>query len=751
MIFNLSLIRWSSSTGTTVIPISQTTGDPDPDHQLLTGKDEVLFEIFKKGMTTYIARTDDGGGTWDTDFFINDGYGNIVRQRVATDGENVLGIVHLRNDSASNKTLLIYWIVVFSEGSARISGGSITTGRIPLFNQAFTMQYSGGHLIAIWLECEGNITTTEGDVIRHMVVKCVACKPQGGESKQIDILRFDTQAPETSSETRNHPQIMMRMEKEGAPIIAVSIPNGDRSRHSFSVWQFNHPPSIPTNVTKAGGGWLLGSFVVLQVQPSYDPDGDRIEYRFKYTDDNTTYMTEFGPRPFTTSAVIDHGIHKWSVEARDVYNGSSGWSEGWSFRLDKGPPVADAGGYYFTEEGKWITLDGSGSFDDGFITTWEWDIDDDGVFELSTNSSRTLLKATDDYTGFIHLRVTDEYGWQSIASAPMVIMNVNPVVEIDGPMIVLDQASYRVWIHDPSESDNVTVRWFLDGRIAGYGNYYNFTPVSLHRHFIVAYATDDDGGFGYDILEVDASTSERPFMEIIGPQQVIEGQKYHVEVVDIELGLYNSSAITWRMNGSLIGAGPSIEFRAGHPSTVFIEVGVMDAGNFIRCNTTTIVVISHIQPVSDIGIVIDTYYSVIVHWRNPRRIPTFQKYIVRVSSSSLPVLPSDDLDWMHGSGNEQSLYVEILVQSQSSVLIDGLQPGHAYVFNVYTISDEEVVSSQSVVASIPNDTMDSQPPPTGSNGGVDVPYVGLLITMVLLISAISIVSIAILISNRSTR
>ncbi|WP_445475813.1 PKD domain-containing protein [Methanococcoides methylutens] len=46
------------------------------------------------------------------------------------------------------------------------------------------------------------------------------------------------------------------------------------------------------------------------------------------------------------------------------------------------PPVADANGPYIGVVGLPITLDAAGSYDpDGFIASWEWDIDGDGEFD----------------------------------------------------------------------------------------------------------------------------------------------------------------------------------------------------------------------------------------------------------------------------------------------------------------------------------------------------------------------------------
>jgi PKD repeat protein len=93
------------------------------------------------------------------------------------------------------------------------------------------------------------------------------------------------------------------------------------------------------------------------------------------------------------------------------------------------PPVADANGPYEVDEGSTATLDGSGSSDpDGDpIVLFEWDIDNDGVFDSS--SVGPLLFVTypdgpDFYT--VVLRVTDAAGDIDVDTTTVTVNNVPP-------------------------------------------------------------------------------------------------------------------------------------------------------------------------------------------------------------------------------------------------------------------------------------------------------------------------------------
>jgi hypothetical protein len=77
------------------------------------------------------------------------------------------------------------------------------------------------------------------------------------------------------------------------------------------------------------------------------------------------------------------------------------------------PPVADANGPYYCSLGGTVLLDASGSYDtdgDGIIK-YEWDMDNDGIYDISTSSPTYLYTWTGDpLPGTVTLRVTDLLG-----------------------------------------------------------------------------------------------------------------------------------------------------------------------------------------------------------------------------------------------------------------------------------------------------------------------------------------------------
>lgn len=95
------------------------------------------------------------------------------------------------------------------------------------------------------------------------------------------------------------------------------------------------------------------------------------------------------------------------------------------------PPEANPGGLYVGDEGSAITFDGSESSDSdvGDSITYEWDLDNDGIFE--SNGMTVSNTWPDDYSGIVTLRVTDSFGASDTESTTVTVNNVAPEVTLD--------------------------------------------------------------------------------------------------------------------------------------------------------------------------------------------------------------------------------------------------------------------------------------------------------------------------------
>jgi len=84
--------------------------------------------------------------------------------------------------------------------------------------------------------------------------------------------------------------------------------------------------------------------------------------------------------------------------------------------LDK--PYAWAAGPYVTRTGEPVALDGTGSYGlTSEIIRWEWDVDNDGTYDIDTSGPTASHTYTSAYDGLVGLRVTDASGKVALATA----------------------------------------------------------------------------------------------------------------------------------------------------------------------------------------------------------------------------------------------------------------------------------------------------------------------------------------------
>ena len=83
-----------------------------------------------------------------------------------------------------------------------------------------------------------------------------------------------------------------------------------------------------------------------------------------------------------------------------------------------GSPTATLQGPYVGKVGENLMLDARPSFSArGRITRFEWDFDGDGTFDATTSDGRVLRTYSKQISRYVHVRVTDDSGFQATASA----------------------------------------------------------------------------------------------------------------------------------------------------------------------------------------------------------------------------------------------------------------------------------------------------------------------------------------------
>ncbi len=219
-------------------------------------------------------------------------------------------------------------------------------------------------------------------------------------------------------------------------------------------------------------------------------------------------------------------------------------------------PVANAGGPYTGREGSTIMFNASGSYDsDGSIVNYEWDWQNDGIYDATTTSAIYNYTYADNFTGQVGLRITDNGNLTSTDLANVTVVNVNPTAQAGGPYygLINENIQCQGSATDPSPNDVLTYQWDLDFdhifETIGQNVFVKFSKGGIYR--IVLRVSDDDGGAGLDTTTVQVA-SQPPVVSPIPSQTVNEGTPFNI----INLDDYvtdpddNDAEMKWQVHGN---------------------------------------------------------------------------------------------------------------------------------------------------------------------------------------------------------
>ena len=179
-------------------------------------------------------------------------------------------------------------------------------------------------------------------------------------------------------------------------------------------------------------------------------------------------------------------------------------------------PVANVNGPYAGLEGAAISLNATGSYDpDGTISLYEWDFNEDCIYDCSSVSPLASCIWGDNLVGNVTLKVTDNDGFFSTDQAEIILLNVAPTItDITAPM---DPVPVDTVINvsgnftDPGFLDTHTAEWHWGdsttspgtiSEVNGSGNVtgsHAYTEPGVYT--VSLNVTDDDGGWDTTVFE----------------------------------------------------------------------------------------------------------------------------------------------------------------------------------------------------------------------------------------------------------
>ncbi len=243
------------------------------------------------------------------------------------------------------------------------------------------------------------------------------------------------------------------------------------------------------------------------------------------------------------------------------------------------PPLVEAGSYNGVEIAP-VDLTGSATDVAWDILTYDWDVDNDGVFDRSGQTIAHTWPVAGNYV--VTLRVTDDDGGIGFDTAPVTIGNADPTAEANGPYttdVNLPVTLSAAGSADPT-GDPLTYRWdFGDGSPPVITNVLTVTHIYLDDNIYTAILTADDGRGGSDTDTAQVTVQNLPptAMATAVPSTTVEGGTVTFDGTgSSDPGLYDTLTYRW-------------DFGDGTPGVMGITTthAYMDEGLYLALLTVT--------------------------------------------------------------------------------------------------------------------------------------------------------------------
>ncbi|MEJ2241419.1 MAG: PKD domain-containing protein, partial [Candidatus Bathyarchaeota archaeon] len=355
------------------------------------------------------------------------------------------------------------------------------------------------------------------------------------------------------------------------------------------------------NVTK--------QIIIQEVTPPvsiHDYDGLWFNSNFRI---NLTATDDYSGVLDTFYIINDGQIQRVSVNGQPLFTeeGSNNTLEYWSedkagniedhhvlldIKLDKTPPIANAGYDFIIDEDSIIIFQGNNSTDNIQITDYTWTVDGENQ-QLNGLNPQYIFHSPGNYN--VSLEVTDAALNSAYDSINIVVNDVTQPTANAGDDVVVNQDEL-VNFDGSNSLDNVEVTsyvWEFDDNLRqvlhGMTTSYSFASPGIYE--ITLTVEDAKGNFDTDVLLVTVLDTAWPVANA-GPDQIIDANSWGVFDGSASSDNVGIESFTWTfMDGSLQilqGMNPRYYFEI--PNNYEVTLTVTDAEGYSSNDTIMVVV-----------------------------------------------------------------------------------------------------------------------------------------------------------------
>lgn len=284
-----------------------------------------------------------------------------------------------------------------------------------------------------------------------------------------------------------------------------------------------------------------------------------------------------------------------------------GTLEYWSIPINE-PPIAEAGADQTTLEGDTVILDASASSDpNGDVLTYEWDLDNDGLYD-DTTGVKPNVTFPDNGIYIVGLKVTDPLGLNSTDTAQVTVNNVIPVVtmgqvSVNNLGILTGNGSFvdpgtDLWTATVNYGDNTGTKNLTLNSDKSFTLSHAY-PARNGTYTVKVCVSDDDSGSSCNQTQVTVKYNRPPVAEADGPYYGNEGSSITLNASrstdpDKNIVLYEWDLDNDGLFDDVTGVKPKFTFPDNGIYKVYVRV--TDAGGLSSVDGST-VNIKNVPPV----------------------------------------------------------------------------------------------------------------------------------------------------------